>query len=152
MTGIIEFGGWTPDRDTFVATMQALKNPLTQEPLATLDEDGETLIPSACVRIDEIGPVEKVPAVLGEDGNIVTPALMVEGHHVNLVAYGALADLLTTGLPAEGTIFERTRILSLLGTMNDQPPQDGVPAAKEGTSGMKLFDLGEVSSRARIWA
>jgi hypothetical protein len=34
--------------------------------------------------IDEIGPIVTTPAILDEDGEIVTPAVMDESHHVNV--------------------------------------------------------------------
>ena len=36
------------------------------------------------VRIDEIGPIVIAPAVIGNDGQIVTPAIINEAHHVNV--------------------------------------------------------------------
>ncbi len=45
-----------------------------------LTADGQ---PSGCY-IDEIGPIVSTPAVIGEDGEIVTPAVMDDRHHVNV--------------------------------------------------------------------
>ncbi|WP_396190323.1 hypothetical protein, partial [Flavobacterium sp.] len=39
--------------------------------------------PTGCY-IDEIGPIVTTPAVIGEDGEIVTPAVMDDRHHVNV--------------------------------------------------------------------
>ena len=141
---MIEFLLWSPDRDAFVFTMGDLTNPLTGTPLAWL-ENGE-LVPSECVRIDEIGPVIKT---YDEEGN---PAEIVEGHHVNMVAYGALADLLTEDMPTEGTIFERTKILGFFETMKWTPSQVGEPAGYVGATGVKLVDPATVNNRARVWA
>lgn len=128
---MIEYLAWTPDRDTFVATMTALVNPITNAPLASLDENGE-LVPSNGVRIDEIGVVTKA----GE---------AVPGHHVNLVAYGALADLLAAGGGWDG-------IFPLLGSMDQVEPQDGVPAGWQGSSGMRIYPAEAVNNRVRVWA
>ena len=40
-------------------------------------------MPSGCY-IDEIGPIVQIPAVIGPDGEIVTPAVMDDRHHVNV--------------------------------------------------------------------
>jgi len=142
---ILEYLSWSPDRATFAATMSALTNPVTGEPLASVQPETGILAPSDWVRIDEIGPVVKVDAVYDDEGNEITPAEMVEGHHVNLVAYGALADMLDAGGGWAG-------IFALLGHMEEVPPVDGVPAAWVGTSGMKIYEAGAVTHRARVWA
>jgi hypothetical protein len=68
------------------------------------------------------------------------------------IATGWLAEMLTAGLPAEGTLFERTRILDLLGTMNWQPSAVGEPAGFVGTSGVKISDPAIINRRVRTWA
>lgn len=40
-------------------------------------------MPSGCY-IDEIGPIVQTPAVIGPDGEIITPAVMDDRHHVNV--------------------------------------------------------------------
>ena len=40
-------------------------------------------MPTGCY-IDEIGPIVQTPAVIGPDGEIVTPAVMDDRHHVNV--------------------------------------------------------------------
>lgn len=142
---MIEYLSWSPDRETFLATMAGLINPITGTPLAAIDPDTGALIPSEYVRIDEIGPIVKVDAVLDEDGNEIEPAVIVEGWHVNLVAYGALADLLAAGGGWVG-------IFPLLGEMQEVAAEDGVPPAWVGTSGMKIFAAEAVNNRARVWA
>jgi len=88
----LEYFSWSPTREIFVQTMTDLVNPVTGQPLASVEDD--VLIPSEHVRIDEIGPIVKTPATYDEEGNELTAAIMVEGHHVNLWAVGELADLL----------------------------------------------------------
>lgn len=39
--------------------------------------------PTGCY-IDEIGPIVQTPAVIGPDGEIVTPPVMDDRHHVNV--------------------------------------------------------------------
>jgi hypothetical protein len=45
--------------------------------------DGENTYPLGCY-IDEIGPIVTTPAVISEDGTILTPAVMDNRHHVNV--------------------------------------------------------------------
>lgn len=142
---MIEYLSWSPDRATFVSTMAALINPITGTPLASVDPDTGNLIPSEGVRIDEIGPVVKVDAVLDEEGSEITPAVVIDGHHVNLVAYGVLADLLTAGGGWEG-------IFPLLGEMVEVPAEDGVPPSWVGASGMRIYPAEVVNRRVRVWA
>ena len=127
---MIEYLLWSPDRETFIAVMAALQNPVTKTPLASL-VDG-AMVPSEFVRIDEIGEVER-------DGEIVP------GYHVNMVAIGPLADM----LHANGGW---SAIFSLLGKMDAVQPEDGVPAGWKGTSGVKIYPPNNVNQRVRIWA
>jgi hypothetical protein len=140
---MIEYLLWSPDRETFISVMAALINPVTKTPLAALIED--VLVPSEFIRIDEIGEVVKVPAVLDAEGNVVTPAEVTEGHHVNMVAYGALAKALTAGGGWSG-------IFPLLGKMDAVQAEDGVPAGWEGASGVRIYPAANVSHRVRVWA
>jgi len=78
---------------------------------------------------------------------------VIEGWHVNLAAYGALADLLVTGRPSAGDVFARTRILDLLSNMEWVPISAiGVPQGWEGPSGVRIFDPAVVATPARVWA
>lgn len=162
----IEIFAWCSSRQLFIDGMTTTALP-DGSMLATLSEDG-ALIPHAGVIIDEIGPVTKVPAVYDEDGEIVTPAVVVEGHHVNLVATGELAQMLVMGPPdADGnpttlpqydedgnllSVFERTSILGLIPGMVWTPlPSEGVPGGYEGPNGVVLFDPAVVHNRARVF-
>lgn len=162
----IEIFAWCSTRELFVTGMTTTALP-DGSMLATLSEDGN-LIPHPGVIIDEIGPITKVPAVYDEDGEIVTPAVVIEGHHVNLVAYGEMAQMLIQGPPdAEGnpttlpqygedgallSVFERTNILQLIPGLVWTPiPGPGVPAGYEGPNGVCLFDPGVVNNRARVF-
>ena len=162
----IEIFAWCSSRELFVTGMTTTTFP-DGSTLATLSEDGN-LIPHAGVIIDEIGPVVKVPAVYDENGDIVTPAVIVEGHHVNLMATGEIASLLVQGPPdAEGnpttlpqydeegnllSVFQRTNILSLIPDLVWTPiPGPGVPGGYEGPNGVCLFDPAVVHQRARVF-
>jgi len=141
---IIDLMVWAPTREQFIAGM-------VQNGLATY-EDG-TLLPTECVAIDELGPVPKIPATYDEEGNELTPAVIVGGHHVNLRAYGEFAEQVTYGLPQEGDVFERTHILQIIQDLDFVPiTEAGVPAGYEGPNGVRLFDPGVISRRARVWA
>ena len=162
----IEIFAWCSSRELFVTGMTTTTFP-DGSTLATLSEDGN-LIPHEGVIIDEIGPVVKVAAVYDEDGDIVTPAVVIEGHHVNLMATGAIAAMLVMGPPdaegypttlpqydAEGnllSVFQRTNILGLIPGMVWTPiPGPGVPGGYEGPNGVVLFDPGVVHNRARVF-
>lgn len=156
MSKIVEILLWAPTREIFAATLTNLTLPNGQH-IAFLPPEGETgpedgsIITIDTILCSEIGEVTKVPAVLDEEGNTITPAVTIPGYHVNMVATGWLAEMLTAGLPTEGTLFERTRILSLLGEMNWQPSEVGEPEGYVGTSGVKIFDPNVINNRARIW-
>jgi hypothetical protein len=147
----IEIFAWCSSRELFITGMTTTTFP-DGSTLATLSEDGN-LIPHEGVIIDEIGAIEKTPAVMNPDGSIQTPALMVPGFHVNLMATGELADMLTAGCPAAGTIFERTNISSLMPGMKwDAVTKDGVPAGfVQPDTGVRLFDPADVKSPARVF-
>ena len=156
----IEIFAWCSSRELFVTGMTTTTFP-DGSTLATLSEDGN-LIPHEGVIIDEIGPVTKVPAT--ED----TPAVVIAGHHVNLMATGAIASMLVMGPPdAEGnpttlpqydddgnllSVFQRTNILGLIPDMVwTAIPGPGVPGGYEGPNGVCLFDPGAVHQRARVF-
>ena len=162
----IEIFAWCSSRELFVTGMTTTALP-NGETLATLDDNGN-LIPHSGVIIDEIGPIVKQPATYDAEGNIITPAVIVEGHHVNLVAYGEMAQMLIMGPPdAEGnpttlpqyneagellSVFERTNILSLIPGLVWTPlPGEGVPSGYVGPNGVVLFDPSAVNNRARVF-
>lgn len=155
MTDRLEYLTWCADRATFIERMGAYTNPITGTPLASM-VDG-VLVPSDGVRIDEIGPITKGDGTYDAEGNVITPPTVVPGHHVNIWAVGPLAAALTAGKPKSGDVFARTNILALLGTMTEKPKvtkgvAKGVPAGREGASGMRVFDASAATSRSRIWA
>lgn len=168
---MIEILAWCPDRATFVNGMTTTRlpvqigtdeegNPIMGEgpTLATLADDGETLIPLPGVAIDEIGEIVKTPAVFDEEGNVITPPVFVVGHHVNLLAFGSMADMLTSGRPQtdeDGNqlgLFVRTNLLSMIpGLEWEEISQAGEPPGYVGPNGVKLFDPAVVNQRRRVW-
>lgn len=141
---IIDLMVWAPTREQFITGM-------VQNGLATY-EDG-FLTPTEGVAIDELGPITKTPATYDEEGNEITPAVIVGGHHVNLRAYGEFAQQVTYGLPQEGDVFERTHILQIIQDLDFKPiTEEGVPAGYEGPNGVRLFDPSVIKLRARVWA
>jgi len=141
---IIDLMVWAQTREQFITGMVA-------NGLATYEDD--ILTPTECVAIDELGPVPKTPATYDEEGNELTPAVIVGGHHVNLRAYGEFAEQVTYGLPQEGDVFERTHILQIIQDLDFKPiTEAGVPAGYEGPNGVRLFDPGVINRRARVWA
>jgi hypothetical protein len=162
----IEIFAWCSSRELFVTGMTTTAFP-DGSMLATLDENGN-LIPHQGVIIDEIGPITKTPATYDDEGNVVTPAVVIAGHHVNLLAIDPIVELLMQGPPdAEGNptvlpqydedgnllpLFQRTNILTLIPDLVWTPiPGPGVPGGYEGPNGVCLFDPAVVHNRARIW-
>ena len=141
---IIDLMVWAPTREQFIAGMVA-------NGLATYEDD--ILAPTDGVLIDELGPVPKTPATFDAEGNEITPAVIVDGHHVNLRAYGEFAAQVTYGLPQEGDVFTRTHLLQIIQDLDFKPiTEEGVPAGYEGPNGVRLFDPGVIKLRARVWA
>ena len=141
---IIDLMVWAPTREQFIKGM-------VENGLATY-EDG-ILTPTECVAIDELGPVPKTPATYDAEGNELTPAVIVGGHHVNLRAYGEFAEQVTYGLPQDGDVFQRTHLLQIIQDLDFKPiTEEGVPAGYEGPNGVRLFDPGVINRRARVWA
>jgi hypothetical protein len=148
---MIEFFVYVPDRASFIAGMTTTYLP-DGKPVCTLADDGVTLIPAAGISIDEIGPVVKAPAVVDEDGVVITPAQVVDGHHVNIRVVGEIADMLTVGMPTEGNVFERTRILQMVpGMVFAQSMNNGVPEGYVGPNGVRLFDPAVIATPYRVW-
>tara|TARA_R110000822_G_scaffold27790_2_gene82655 strand:+ start:496 stop:924 length:429 start_codon:yes stop_codon:yes gene_type:complete len=141
---IIDLMVWASTREQFVTGM-------VQNGLATV-EDGD-LLPTEGVLIDELGPITKTPATFDAEGNEITPAVMVSGHHVNLRAYGQFAQQVTYGLLQEGDVFQRTHLLRIIQNLSFVPiTAEGVPSGYEGPNGVRLFDPGVVNIPARVWA
>lgn len=141
---IIDLMVWASTREQFITGM-------VQNGLATY-EDG-FLTPTEGVAIDELGPITKTPATYDAEGNEITPAVIVDGHHVNLRAYGEFAEQVTYGLPQEGDVFQRTHLLQIIQDLDFKPiTEEGVPAGYEGPNGVRLFDPGVINRRARVWA
>ena len=141
---IIDLMVWAPTREQFITGMVA-------NGLATYTDD--ILTPTDGVAIDELGPVPKIPATYDEEGNELTPAVIVGGHHVNLREYGQFAQQVTYDLPQEGDVFTRTHLLQIIQDLDFKPiTEEGVPAGYEGPNGVRLFDPGVINRRARVWA
>lgn len=162
----IEIFAWCSTRELFVTGMTTTALP-DGSMLATLDDNGN-LVPHAGVIIDEIGPITKVPPTYDAEGHELTPGVVIEGWHVNLVAYDQMAALLIQGPPdaegnpttlpqydAEGNLlplFERTNILYLFPGLVWTPiPGPGVPGGYEGPNGVCLYDPAVVKNRARVF-
>lgn len=142
---IIDLMVWAQTREQFIKGM-------VESGLSTYEDD--ILTPTDGVLIDELGPITKTPATYDEDGNEVTPAIIVDGHHVNLRAYGEFAEQVTYGLPQEeGDVFERTHLLQIIQDLSFVPiTEKGVPEGYEGPNGVRLFDVSAVNIPRRVWA
>lgn len=141
---IIDLMVWAQTREQFIKGM-------VENGLATYEDD--ILTPTDGVMIDELGPITKTPATYDDEGNELTPAVVVDGHHVNLRAYGQFAQQVTYGLKQEGDVFTRTHLLQIIQDLDFKPiTEEGVPAGYEGPNGVRLFDPGVVNIPRRVWA
>lgn len=138
---ILHLMAWAPTREAFWAGMVA-------NGFATLTENGHQVRED--VSIDEIGPVDR--RTFDGEGN-PTGGSLIEGHHVNIRVGGAFAELVTEGMPTEGTIFERTKLLQIVPGLEWTPlPSEGVPSGYVGDNEVCLFDPDSVNSPYRVWA
>lgn len=148
-----------PSKEVYDATMVAVRlpdgTPIAQALPASdppVGTDG-ALVYHPDMLVAELGAIMKAQPVIDIDGNVLKPAVVVPGHHVNVWVGGDLEKLLTDGLPSEGTIFQRTRIRALLGRTTRQPADEtGVPTGYEGSSGVRIFDVSEVKSPSCVLA
>lgn len=154
---MIEVLAYIPTRQQFITGMTTTALP-DGRMLATYNEEFDQLIPVEGLNIDEIGSIMKEPPVYGPNDEVVTPAVMIEGHHVNLLVYGNLEALLLAGKPQVDEngfllpLFERTNILSMIpGLTWEATSQVGEPPGYVGPNGVKLFDPSVVKSRNRVW-
>ena len=146
---MIEYLCWSPDKATFVQTM--LNQRLYGQPICRLPREGE--VPSdgsSVIWVDgiachEIGTVIKTPSTHDDEGNEITPAVVIPGYHANMIAFGWLADFLNSSGGWTG-------ILALLGEMDWQASEVGEPAALVGTSGVKIYPAMAVDNRVAKWA
>ena len=153
----IEYGLHAPDLASYQAALTAIVLPDGQ-PLARLPDEGETagdtnaLIYHPLVRGSEIGIVVRTPGEYDDEGEEIAPPVIVPGYHANLMAVGDMVDALTAGMPTEGDVFARSRILELLGLEMTWTAVsvDGVPAGYVGPHGVRIFDLAVINNRARV--
>ena len=141
---IIEVTAWAPTRAAAEAFMSAV---------GITDADGAPLVD---VQIDHIGDIEQTPGTYDENGAEITRPVMVGGHHVNVRYYGDSARALTEGMPTEGDLFERTRILDMVDARTGiqlqwEITRHPVPPGYE-FNGIRLFDPALIGSRSRVWA
>jgi len=61
----------------------AVVDPETQEVITPAVEASGPLIPAKGVTITEMGPLTLIPAILDEEGNVITPATMDNRYHAN---------------------------------------------------------------------
>lgn len=159
----VEIMVWTATREMFVKGMSETLLP-DKRPLATYDSKSGKLIAVQGVSIDEIGPITKAPAVTDpQTFAVITPAVIVPGHHVNMKAEGDIEKmLLSNGLGGtlpqydkDGKLldlFQRTNLRMLIaGLQFKQVTVDGVPSGWEGPNGVRLFDPALITNRRRVW-
>lgn len=151
---IILVCAWAPSREIAMAFMAAVG-------IAEL-RDG-ILVPLIEVQIDEIGPITKTQEVKDEAGNVITPAVVIPGWHVNVRYFDATAEALTQGLAQvddDGrplSLFVRTRILDLIDARTGERPTwnanaPPLPAGYVNADGVRLYDSVTLKTPSRVWA
>ena len=149
-----------PNRDEF---WQAMVN----HGVVTLDENGEPVSAiknavSGITEIDwvEIGDLVRVPAVLDQIGDIVTPAVMYNRHFVNLRGWGDFEAQMLAGkeqFEADGEtlrwLFDRTNLTVAYPTLIEYQLDVSAetPRGYAGSSGIHFFDVADVKRR-NVWA
>lgn len=141
---IIEVTAWAPTRAAAEAFMSAV---------GITDAEGNPIVD---VQIDHIGDIMLDEGTYDENGEEITPPVMVGGHHVNVRYYGDSAKALTEGMPTDGDLFERTRILDMVDARTGiqlqwEITRHPVPPGYE-FNGIRLFDPALIGSRSRVWA
>lgn len=152
---MIDVTAWAPTREAAIAFLEATS-------IATLDAATGDIQPIADViihpfRASERITVEATPAVLDADGNVITPAILVDGFHFNLRFYGSSEATLTAGLPQTGGLFESTRILQLVTARTGEAPawqetKPPIPPGYETPEGVRAFDPATIKTRRNIFA
>ena len=139
------------DRDTFDAA--ALVAGLTYEVMGTVTdpETGEeTQQPTGEIRvargveIHHIGPVVITPAILDDDGNVTTPAVMDTRHHVNF----RMGEPAISRSDADGLLWHKWATYWTTQGADDTQ----INNAEEGKVllGVSLIDPDTISSKARV--
>lgn len=154
----IDFWLWAPNLSTYTTIVPGIRLP-NGAAMARLPGEGETppdgnaLIYADGLTGSEIPNLVAEPGTYDENGDEITPPIIVSGYHANIRAHGALAEALTQGRPAQGTLFERTRLISLLDgqlpqRMAMQAKSGRLKAGYSGPSGIRIFDRPNTLFRA----
>lgn len=145
---------WAPSRPALDDALTRIRLP-DGRPLAE-NADGETAFIDG-LHVDHIGPIEKKPAVAGPDDDdgiaeIVTDAVVVPGHHANLLIVDPLLTALDDMLPDGPTPTDRLIASGLLGAMSLKGRGSrNEPEGWAGASAIRLYDPSSIDDRKRIW-
>lgn len=141
------------DRDTWIQAALS-QNLLYRDPITEIDaETGEETIvgyhdeihASAGANITEIGPVVLTPAVLDAEGNVATPAVMDNRHHLNMrIAEPLLSKADENGYP----LWQKT---ALLWMQYGQPVEPNNMEAAKALSGVEMIDPDTINNPDRVW-
>jgi hypothetical protein len=163
---------WCPDQATFHKVMKRIKLPdgtplakIIDVPTGKYRKNGKPITRKQLVFIDglivdEIGSVTVEHPVfdpqLNPDGsaNLISDGVIAEGHHVNMMMHGPLAQLINKARPADMTLAEFLMVSGLVPGMKKMPKDKAKrkPGGREGTSMMRIFDPTEITTRRRKFA
>lgn len=136
MINSLEYCCHAESRNSFISVVTDLINPLTNQPLFTLDEKTNELVPSENIVFYEIGEVTK-----GDEENPIP----IPGYHADLVATGKLYELLMHMGGWEA-------IFGLLGKIDYLEKSDKLPNRWVGTSGMSFYKREWISNPVHEFA
>ena len=145
------------DRQTWMQAALS-QNLLYQDPITekTTDEATgevtETIVgyydeikASAGANITEIGPIALTPAVLGDEGNEVTPAVLDNRFHLNMrIAEPLLSKADENGYP----LWQKT---ALLWMTYGQPVEPNSEERAVAINGVQMIDPDSIKQPDRVW-
>jgi len=111
-----------------------------------VDDPERGLIPAPGANIDVLGPVVITEAVLDDEGNEVTPAVMDTRYHVNL----RIAEPMLSAVNSEG--FLKWKVTAINWTTYGQPETGNKSEAGVRLASVTLIDPATINSPARVWA
>ena len=163
----IDFGVWAPDEQTFWQSWidAGIGNFYDDDNNVTRFGDGQWRYAPEYRGIQTTtswsGIITKTPAVLDENGEVVTPAVLVPGWHTNVRVYGKdLIAQFTQGLEQQDEdgnlkrIWDRTHAARVFGLQyKEADAATGFPAGyRNVSSGVTYADIADFSSPANVWA
>lgn len=142
-----------PTREAALAMMAAL---------GIADVSSGNPVPLVQVTIAEVPPIIATPAVLDEQGNVITPATYKSKSFWNFWYYGESAQAIMKPEPEGGwqpnhSLFDRTYLLEMIDQRTGIAPQwtalnGDTPPGYEMPDGCRLYDPAQIATPALVKA